>query len=951
MALLLVPSTSAFAQGGGASSTGSISGQVVDESGGVLPGVTVTATSPAQMGTPSAVTNEEGMFRFPSVPPGVYKVTFELPGFSTLVREDIRVTLGFNAAVNVKLGVATLQETVTVSGESPTIDTTATRIQTNYDQEKLASLPNARDMWSLLATTPSVMLNRVDVGGSTAGTQTTYFAYGYTGQNRPLIEGINTTEGTSAAGFYLDYGSFEEVFIGAAGNSAEMPNPGVITQFVSKSGGNNFSVNVYYDYENERFQSRNLDAGQTLPTPGATIRPDGNRLAGYYNLNLGVGGPIVRDKVWFFGGYLNQQNKVAAPPSGSILDGTTFRTKLFNYTGKGTYQMNQNNKFIAYIQHGTKQQPNRTDSSNRLGAPVHLDASSTVLQDSPSWVYKGEWNGTLGQNAFAEFRAGQFGYDFGLVSNTNDLRYESENTNQIIGGGRDWMLNRRRNQYTGSLSFFKDNFIGGSHNLKVGGEYLDEKGNTNWNEYYRDQVIHFVNGPLTGPLSATTPTGVRLHNPSSSWSALATTSLFVTDTWTINKLTLNLGARFDRYRPWLPEQTVPSSRFNPVAVNLPEVSEVLTFTHIVPRLGAIYDLMGDGKTVFKANWGRFYFNPGVNLADSVNPNTSNQYSDYTWNDVNGDRVYQPGEEGVQGANFRFTGVAGASLDPNLKNSYTDEASAFVEREVMRDLGIRVGYVWKKDNDGWQQIVPNRPFSAYNIPVTVTESTTGQTFNLFNLDNPAGRPITQFTTNIDDYEGTYRTVEFSSNKRYSNRWSMNASFSYTWTEEWNRTYFGQVFGTAVSNFSLAGAHATNPNESTFNEFTNWNAKFSGTVDAGWGLRVTPVLKSQSGAPYGRVVNIPGCSASVTANCLNYGSQLVLAEPIGTRRQETVTLFDFRVEKQIPFATRARLGLFFDMFNVMNSNTGINLNWRSGGSFEMPTTIMPPRIAKFGVKFDW
>jgi hypothetical protein len=949
IALLTAASSTAFAQGGGASSTGSISGQVVDESGGVLPGVTVTATSPAQMGTLSAVTNEEGMYRFPSVPPGMYKVQFELAGFSTLVREDIRVTLGFNAAVNVKLGVATLQETVTVSGESPTIDTTATRIQTNYDSEKLASLPNARDMWSLLATTPSVTLNRVDVGGNTAGTQTTYFAYGYSGQNRPLIEGINTTEGTSAAGFYLDYGSFEEVFIGAAGNSAEMPNPGVITQFVSKSGGNNFSVNVYYDYENESLQSRNLTEDQAFPigTPpaqraGRSIAEDGNRLAGYYNLNLGVGGPIVRDKVWFFGGYLNQQNKVANPPSGVIQDGTTFRTKLFNYTGKGTYQMNMNNKFVGYIQHGTKQQPNRTDSSNRLGAPVHLDASSTVLQDSPSWVYKGEWNGTLGQNAFAEFRAGQFGYDFGLVSNTNDIRYESLTTNEIMGGGRDWLLKRRRNQYTGSLSFFQDAFAGGSHTFKVGGEYLDEKGETIWNQYYRDQVIHFVNGSLNGPLSATTPGGVRLHNPADSWSALKTTSAFITDTWTINRLTLNLGARFDRYTPWLPEQTVPQSRFNPVAVTLPEVSSVLTFTHIVPRLGAIYDLAGDGKTVLKANWGRFYFNPGVNLADALNPNTANQYADYGWNDLNNDRVFQEGEQGVAGADFRFTGTAGTAVDPDLKNSYTDEASFFLEREVIRDLGVRVGYVWKHDNDGWQQIVPNRPFEAYNIPVTVTESTTGQQFQVLNLDNPAGRPITQFVTNIDDYEGTYRTLEFSSNKRYSNRWSMNASFSYTWTEEYARTYFNNVFATAVNQFSLFGAYPTNPNEHTLNEYTNWNAKFSASVDAGWGLRVTPVVQSQSGAPYGRVVSL----------ATNYNpAQLFLAEPIGTRRQDTVTIVNFRVEKQLRFADKARVGLFFDLFNALNSNTPVNLNWRSGASFELPTTVLAPRIAKFGVKFDW
>ena len=285
-ALVLATASPILAQGGGASSTGSISGQVVDGNGDVLPGVSVTATSPAQIGALTAMTNEEGIYRFPSVPPGEYKLEFALAGFSKFVREGIQVTLGFNSAVNVKLGVATLEETVTVTGESPVVDPSATRLQTNYDQQTLASLPNARDMWSLLGATPSVALARVDVGGSTAGTQTNYFAYGYFGQNRPLIEGINTTEGTSAAGFYLDYGSFEEVFIGAAANSAEMPNPGVLTQFVSKSGGSRLSVNFYYDYENEDIQSTNLPGEQTIPAVGATIRPDGNRLAAYRNVNI-----------------------------------------------------------------------------------------------------------------------------------------------------------------------------------------------------------------------------------------------------------------------------------------------------------------------------------------------------------------------------------------------------------------------------------------------------------------------------------------------------------------------------------------------------------------------------------------------------------------------------------------------------------------------------------------
>ena len=220
-------STSAFAQGGGASSTGTIQGRVSDSQGAVLPGVTVTATSPSALGAQTTVTSETGNYRFPAVPPGTYELTYELAGFNSLKRSGISITLGFTANVNVELALATLQETVTVSGASPVIDTSATRIQQNFKMEQLQSLPNARDMWALLAVTPGVAVNRIDVGGNRAGTQAGYTAYGMSGQVRVLIEGINTTEGTGGAGFYCDYASLEEAFLGTSGQSAEMPNPGV----------------------------------------------------------------------------------------------------------------------------------------------------------------------------------------------------------------------------------------------------------------------------------------------------------------------------------------------------------------------------------------------------------------------------------------------------------------------------------------------------------------------------------------------------------------------------------------------------------------------------------------------------------------------------------------------------------------------------------------------------
>src|SRR5262245_29442600 len=183
------------------STTGAINGKVTDKTNAVLPGVTVTISSPALMGTRNTVTAEDGFYRFAAVPPGDYAVVFELTGFTTMKREGIRVALGFTASVNVELGVASLSENVTVTGESPVVDTQSTAITTNFDAKTLASMPSARDMWAILAESPAVSLTRIDVGGSAAGTQTGYFVYGTSGQNRPTVEGIVATEGTDAAGF------------------------------------------------------------------------------------------------------------------------------------------------------------------------------------------------------------------------------------------------------------------------------------------------------------------------------------------------------------------------------------------------------------------------------------------------------------------------------------------------------------------------------------------------------------------------------------------------------------------------------------------------------------------------------------------------------------------------------------------------------------------------------
>jgi len=288
---------------------------------------------------------------------------------------------------------------------------------------------------------------------------------------------------------------------------------------------------------------------------------------------------------------------------------------------------------------------------------------------------------------------------------------------------------------------------------------------------------------------------VRLGLPVDSINGLRNYGLYVNDSFNLHKLTLNLGVRYDRYRVFLPAQDRPASRFSSQAASFSAVKEVKVFNHVVPRIGATYDLGGDGKMVVKANYGRYFFNPGVVLADSVNPNTSTQYAQYAWTDRNGDRLWEAGEEGA--LQSQFGGTANVTFDTSLRNSYTDELSGWVERELPGQVGARVGFVWKMDRDGYQQENKNRPISAYTVPITVVDpgadGITGTADDgrksMMNL-NPANLalPVVNYVYNPPGFEANYKSIELGVNKRFSNKWSVVGSFLLTWTDEYGSSYF-------------------------------------------------------------------------------------------------------------------------------------------------------------------
>ena len=919
--------------------TGALNGRVTDNTGAVLPGVTVTIASPSLMGTRTAVTTDQGQYRFPAIAPGEYSITYELAGFSAVKREGIRVGLGFTATVNVELGVATLQESVTVTGESPVVDTAATTIGTNFNAEQLATLPSARDLWAILAESPGIAMSRIDVGGSAAGTQTGYVVYGTTGQNRPTVEGIVATEGTAAAGFYYDYGSFDEVAVNTAGHSAEMPWPGVQSNFISKSGGNDFHGSLYADYENEGIQSRNTDADQEargLTGAGGLEPSDLNRLTKYHDVNIGAGGFLKRDRLWWYGSFRDQYVSARIPN----FPAAPHPTQLTNYGGKGTFMANQNNKLIAYAQAGRKHQPMRQDSfllGNTTGINVNED--STWEQLYWGWVWKGEYNWVISDAAFFEVRAGQFGYNWPNLPNGTAPRFEDTGNNIILGGNRDWQRDRRRNQVLGSLSYFKDGW-GGNHNIKVGGEIFRETALDVWKDGYPGNVLHRLDDGV--------PTDVYLFEPGAGEVGLWTYAGFVNDTWRVNnRFTLNLGVRFDRYVGFLPAQEHPVSRFNPTAITFEAVDDVISWNHLSPRAGLTIDLGGDGKTVLKVNYGQYWWNPGADFLFSGSPNANGGWNKrYRWTDPNGSGVWEPGEEGALVSTSG--GAATESLDPNLENTYTRELAGWFERELITNFGVRTGLVWRGQRQRYQRVNANQPFDAFTVPVTIPDpgpdgrrgtADDGASIQGYNLSPEyAGLTPLNVQTNIPDSDSDFYTWEITGTKRLSNRWSLLASYAHTWIREFENAYFGNTV--RQNDLRVTPNDLINTSDGR-HEFTTWQAKLHGTFEAPWGVELTPILRHQAGQPQGRTFQF----------AFNYGTQRVLAEPLGTLRQDNITLLDLRVEKVFQLPRGTRLSGFLDVFNMFNGNAEQNVTFASGSNFLRPSNIVPPRIARFGAKFEW
>jgi hypothetical protein len=871
---------------GGQNQESSIAGQVTDSSGAVLPGVTVTATSPAlQVPTLVVVTNERGEYRLAPLPIGTYQVEYALSGFQTIRREDIRLTVGFTAKVDVALGVGAVAETVTVSGASPVVDVKSTNASTELTKETLELIPSTRNgLLTLMAAAPAAR-GVLDVGGSNFAAQPTFHAYGQDSQQWLTLEGVLTdTPNGSGSGNYWDVGTFEEARVSAVGKGPEAGARGIEINAVVKSGGNDFHGGAYYSTSRPGLQGNNIDG--TLAAESITDAAKATQWDGSGDL----GGRLIRDKLWFYGSWRDRKQDQTIPGVFQD-DGTTpaihTYTQLF-YTGKVSYQITPGNRFVGFEQYLTKTENGRSVS-------IFVPWDSRASEHQPAGTGKIEWQGVKG-NLVASGQWGYWFYNPTYAAYDNGQFMTLDQVTLQVTGDSPTALNvikGTRKHATGNVVWYRPNWFFGNHEFKVGGDYMATTNGTG-------QVLGAA-APYQLLFRSGVPFQFNAYNaPTNPLSLGKYSDVYVRDSWTLRRrLTLNLGLRYTHDNDDVPPQCRVAGPFA-AAGCIAQVSFPV-WNSAAARLGVAYDITGDGKTVVKGGWGRFINPRDLGQVAAANP-FSVVTSTYKWHDLNGDKLYEPGEVNLDLNGPDYVTQAGSSLavpDPSQPQPKSDQYFVGIERELAANMSVRVTGTYMINRNVPIRQYLNRPYSAFSIPVTNQDP--GPDGKLGTADDP-GASVTYFQypasyvgAVFDQYQltsvpglpnQTFKAIDIAAIKRLSHHWLLNASYSAT-KKNIPFSDAGTVFYTPNSFFNAA--------DTTW----EWLGRVSGSYAFPHEVMFSVNLENRSGTQGERQVSFGG-GTTIPSILLNVA-------PIGSATTPKIHVLDLRLETALRLTRQKKLTL--------------------------------------------
>ncbi|MEQ1870399.1 MAG: TonB-dependent receptor [Vicinamibacterales bacterium] len=944
-----------------------IAGLVRDTTGAVLPGVTVEASSPALIEkVRSGVTDGEGRYNIVNLRPGQYVVTFTLTGFSGVRREGIDLPGGFTATVNADMRVGSVEETITVSGASPLVDTSNVRQQSVVQRELLDALPSGgRSVQALVSITPGLQMaaTQQDVGGSRGESFVSTSVHGSRAFDSLLMwDGMRATSleiGGGGRGILMNMGSTQEIVLQTGGISAESPQAGLIMNVVPKEGGNRFAGYLLGNWTNNDFQSDNLTDG--LRARGLTLV---NSVKEIWDANAGLGGPLVKDKLWFFTATRSWgRSNIVAGNYFNKTQGTPFYTpdlsrpainNEHNYSQnlRLTWQATPRNKFNFF---GDIQD----DCSCRPVAGTAAPEAVVGFRFKPAYLAQATWTAPVTTRLLLE--AGFTGHplqwpgfaqpevgpnDISILEVSTGFRYNSPNIAGItaVGGRTSAQVNER----------FSASYVTGSHSIKTGLTLLH-----GWRRAYQT-----INGNIDYTFRNGVPLSVNI------WAApielkereKAELGLYVQDQWTVNRLTLNLGLRYDYLNSFVPAQKLPANQYLPER-SYAAVPNVPNFKDVNPRAGVAWDIFGTGKTALKGNVGRYVGGVGVDLARAANPvATVVSTASRNWTDANGDFTPQESELGPYSAATFGQPRVTSRLSSAITEGFGVRAnnwnvSAEVQHELMPGLSVTGGYYRRwfgnftaSDN---QAVVPEN-YSPYSITAPADPRLPGG--GGYVISGLADVSVARFgqidvlalpASNFGEQKETADFVNLSFAARLPRAVQVGGGF------DTGRRVTDACF-VVDSPQALYQCRVVTPMRA------NSQLKLYASYPLPWGFGASGTYQSLPGIPIqasyvatnaqiapslGR--NLASCGLAAVCN----GTSTVnLIEP-NTMFEGRINQVDLRLAKTLRFQHGIRLNASLDLYNAFNASPVLSINAAYGPRWLTPQAILDGRLVKFGAQLTF
>jgi hypothetical protein len=983
----------------------SITGVVRDTSGAVLPGVTVEASSAALIERVRAVvTDGGGQYRIVDLRPGAYKITVALPGFATVVRDGIELAGSFTATVNAELRVGGIEETITITGSSPIVDIQSTVRQDVLKGSLITELPAARNIQNIAILIPGMAVSgTLDVGGLRGGAEVNNFSAhgGRADDGRLLVDGMNVGGPTGGAGansggggtsyFQPDVGNAAELAVTTSGALGEAESGGPVINVVPRSGGNSPSGSIFFNYANGGMQGSNLT--DELRSQGT--RPATEDLITSRDFSAALGGPIKKDRVWFFlGGRTKLTEKrvplmlynknagtnswfyEADPTRPAFNDSRTSATNL-----RVTWQATSRQKVNVYVD-----EQRLRDNHEGGGTALTSPEAAATADAYPQHLVQVGWQSPWTQRLLFDLAFSASVYDYGgREREGNATRDLVRVTETGIQSGIQSPTYRSMNwqQNHAAVPRWKTSaaYVTGAHSLKVGySGFIQIQDNQNFTNG-QDIAYTFRNG-IPQSLTMTGANPIRYRSRAFSQSA------YVQEQWTIRRLTLQGAARYDFARSSYPHQTFGGSRFHPLVFDFPTDTEggITGFHDINPRVGVIYDLTGDGKTSVKFNAGRYTDSASSDGRWTLgNPLSRIQTTvGRSWVDSNANfspdcNLLNPASQNLSASggdvcgawnNTTFgTQVFSTTYDPDMfRGWYTRpmdwELGASVQRQILSGMSVEAGY-HRRWIDKWTLVKNTLNTHADFDPYTVTAPADprlgpasgrviGDQWNISQAKFGLRNDQTILENNVPgvNRKNWWNGADINVNARLRNGMALRGGVVFSTAGDDYCTYIENgYYGTGITEGpGLRNCRVVTPVQREYKGLGTYTVPKIGVQIAG-------TLTSRPGPVKAANLQVPAADIARTLGRAPSGGVQTIQVNLFNANEEfydQVTIVDLRVGKLLRLG-RMRANLAVDVYNALNASTGQTYNntytLTNPSLWGTPTLILPARFAKIGMQIDF